>query len=66
MSLKKYYEEKVRIRTPDGKIFEGKVTDYFYPEDNEPERESIAVKITSTGELFEFPEEDILSIEIIE
>ena len=33
MSLNEYYEKKVRIVSKNGETFEGKVTDYFYPED---------------------------------
>lgn len=68
MSLDKYYGKKVRIVTKNGKIFEGRVTDYFYPEDNEPEEESIAIRCENgplTGKSVEFPEHDIVSIQII-
>lgn len=37
MKLTKNLEgRKIRIIDIDGEIFEGDVTDYFYPEDNEP------------------------------
>lgn len=68
MSLNKYYGKDVRIIAENGKAFEGKVTDYFYPEDNEPEEESIAIRCTKgslVGKSVEFPEHDIKSIEII-
>lgn len=65
MSLKQFCDQKVRIVAVNGKRFEGNVTDYFYPEDNEPERESIAIRDIFSGNLVEFPEDDIKSIEII-
>lgn len=68
MSLKKYYGKKVRILSNNKELFEGKVTDYFYPEDNEPEEESIAIRCIK-GPLkeksVEFRETDIQSIEVI-
>lgn len=69
MSLKKYYGKKVRIVAANKKTFEGMVTDYFYPEDNDPEEESIAIRCSKgpfPGKSVEFPESDIKSIEIIE
>lgn len=64
-NLLKYEGENVRIITPDNKIFKGHVTDYVYPEDNEPEGiESIIIK-TNDNRYVEFPEHDIKSIEII-
>lgn len=68
MSLNEYYEKKVRIVSKNGERFEGKVTDYFYPEDNEPEEESIAIRCENgplIGKSVEFPEHDIASIQII-
>lgn len=68
MSLNKYYGKKVRIIAQNGKSFEGKVTDYFYPEDNEPEEESIAIRCEKgslVGKSVEFPKHDIVSIETI-
>lgn len=68
MSLNEYYGKKVRIVAQNGKTFEGKVTDYFYPEDNEPEEESIAIRCENSslsGKSVEFPEHDIVSIEIL-
>ena len=69
MSLKKYYGKKVRILADNEKSFEGKVTDYFYPEDNEPEEESIAIRCMKgslEGISVEFRESEIQSIEVIE
>ncbi|MCI8993387.1 MAG: hypothetical protein HFG80_11815 [Eubacterium sp.] len=65
MELKMFYGKKVRIISMNGKKFQGKVTDYFYPEDNEPEMESIAIDDIFSGNAVEFPESDIKSIEII-
>ncbi len=68
MSLNEYYGKRVRIIAKNGKTFEGKVTDYFYPEDNETEEESIAIRCENgslVGKSVEFPEHDIVSIDII-
>lgn len=68
MSLSKYYGRQVRIVAQNGKQFEGKVTDYFYPEDNEPDEESIAIRCLQgcmAGQSVEFPEHDIFSIKIV-
>lgn len=68
MSLNEYYGKNVRIVAKNGKEFEGRVTDYFYPEDNDPEEESIAIRCMRgpfVGKSVEFPEHDIVSIEII-
>lgn len=37
MDLKKVIGKKVRLLSMSGRIFEGEVGDYIYPEDNEPE-----------------------------
>ena len=63
MSLKEYYGYTVKIIAYNGEIFLGFVDDYFFPDDNEDDLESIVVT-TSKG-LFEFKEGDIKAIEII-
>lgn len=65
MSLKEYYGKNVRVIAMNEKKFEGQVTDYFYPEDNETEVESIAVNDIVSGNLVEFPVYDIKSIQVI-
>lgn len=58
--------KKVRLIDNDGDLFEAKLTDYIYPEDNEPEGvASIIIWNESTGRSIEFLESDIKSIEII-
>ena len=64
MNLIQYYNEKVKIVDDEGNIFVGTVNDYIYPEDNEPERESVIVD-TDDGEVLEFYEKIINKIEII-
>ncbi len=64
MGLIDYCEEKVRIVAKNGREFEGKVTDYFYPEDNENGKESIAIDNVD-GTIVEFYEEDITSIVVL-
>lgn len=65
MSLKQFYDKTVSIKAANGKRFKGKVVEYFYPEDNEINQESIALRDISSGDLIEFPEPDIKSIEIL-
>lgn len=61
MNLKQYLGVRVHIATKNGKIFEGKVADYCYPEDNESSKESIILDSPP----IEFYEKDIRSIRII-
>ena len=63
MSLKNYIGKTVAIIADDGKVFCGLVDDYFFPDDNEHNLESIVLK-TSKGYLYEFTEDDIEAIEI--
>ena len=64
MGLIDYCEEKVRIVSSNGRTFEGVVTDYFYPDDNENGKESIAIDNVD-GTIVEFYEEDIASIVVL-
>ncbi|UPQ85221.1 hypothetical protein M0R79_06065 [Ignavigranum ruoffiae] len=66
MRIKKVWGKKVIIESADGKIFRGKVTDYIYPEDNENDKESIIVDAIGHLYPYEFYEDDIIKIEIIE
>lgn len=65
MSLVKYLDEKVKIVDANGNNYLGTVTDYVYPEDNEPEIESIIVD-TLDGSVVEFFEDNISSIDVFE
>ena len=71
MELGKLEGKKIRLVSETGRSFEGKVTDYIYPEDNEPEVEAIIVDypVRSDGYKYEYPVEfkatEIKSIEII-
>lgn len=70
MKLNKKLEGcRVKIICMDGEIFEGTVTDYIYPEDNEPE-EVAAIDIENCpqipGRSIAFNEHEIKSIDIIE
>lgn len=60
MSLKQYYRKTVVIN----KSFIGRITDYFHPEDNESENESIVLE-TADGCLYEFYKEDIDTLTVI-
>lgn len=64
MELKHYYGKKVTIVDVDGNTFTGLVDDYFFPEDNEGDEESIVIK-TNGGGLVEFTSKDIKEITII-
>lgn len=57
--------KKARIIDTDGDVFEGKIMDYIFPEDNEPEGEAAIDFYTTSGEWVGFNETDIESIEII-
>ena len=63
MSLKEYHRHVVMIITVDGKSFLGCISDYFFPDDNEDNLESI-VMTTSSG-MIEFKANDIETIQII-
>ena len=63
MNIEQYLNQHVKILSDNGKIFEGYVDDYFYPEDNENAEESITI-YTSNKEFIEFCNDDIVSIEI--
>lgn len=65
MKLKQFYKKKVKIVSDNDLVFLGIVNDYFYPDDNENEKESIVVD-TTEGKAVEFYEDDIAEIEIIE
>ena len=65
MSLSKYYKLKVRIVDTDGDVFVGKVNDYIEADDNVPEEIEGIIIDTSDGQILEFTEKTIKSIEII-
>lgn len=58
MYLKRFLNMHVHIVTTNGKLFEGEVVDYCYPEDNENGLESIILKSPPV----EFYEKDIAEI----
>ncbi len=69
MNLRQYYEKNIRIVDVDGNTFEGQVTDYIYPGDDETDLESIIVDCTRgklAGKSVEFWEKDIKSIETMQ
>lgn len=60
--------KRVRVINVDGEVFEGVVSDYFYPEDNEPEGiAGIALDDCPQrpGVWLGFNEPEIASIEVI-
>ncbi len=61
--------KKIRLKNTKGEVFEGIVSDYIYPEDNEPEGiAGICIEDCPQrpGQWIGFNETDIESIEIIE
>jgi hypothetical protein len=69
MNLVKYEGRKVEIIDNKNQKWEGIVTDLFYPEDNEPERESIVIKCEKgrfVGNYVEFFMDDIKSIKALQ
>ena len=70
MNLIELEGKSIRIIDTKDRLWEGKVTDYIYPEDNEPEEiESVIIKCLKgrfPGKSVEFTEKDIKTIEIIE
>lgn len=61
--------KRIRITCTDGEIFEGRVSDYIFPDDNEPEGIA-AIDIEDCpqrpGQWIGFNEDEIKSIEILE
>lgn len=69
MSLIDYEGKKVKITDSEKQIWEGKATDYVYPEDNEPEIESLIIRCEVgkfPGRFVEFTPDEIRSIEVID
>lgn len=67
MNIKQYVSKKVTILTVDSKTFYGTVIDYIFPEDNEPEGESIVLRSPEyKGMLFEFRPDEIKEIKAIQ
>lgn len=64
MNLRNYYEKEVEILSVDGNFFRGRINDYFEPDDNENNLESIVMD-TIDGDIIEFYEHDIETITII-
>lgn len=68
MELINYEGKKVRIVDVDGVVFEGKVTDYVYPDEDNTGLESIIIDCINgplSGKPVEFWENDIKSIRVV-
>lgn len=69
MKLSQNLEGKqVKITCTDGEVFEGTVTDYIYPEDNDPEgiaAVDIEDCVQRSGQEIGFNETEITSIEVL-
>lgn len=69
MELQKYEGKKVRITDIDEQVFEGVVSDYMYPDDDDSGLESIIIDCTKgplSGKPVEFWERDIKTIQVIQ
>ena len=64
MNLISLCGKSVDILTTSGKFFSGNITDYFYPEDNDSEYDSIVME-TNAGDLIEFSADTIEKIMVI-
>jgi len=64
VKLAQFNNKIVKIIAKNGNSFVGLVSEYFYPEDNESDKESIVID-TEEGTAVEFYERDIKTIEII-
>ena len=62
--LKKYYDKTVKIVCNDGS-YHGRIIDYIYPEDNEPEGHESLIVETNDGQIIEFIDDDVESIIIL-
>lgn len=60
MNLRQYVGEYVIVEFKNGQIRRGQITDYFFPEDNENDKESVII-----DECIEFYEDDIVSIALL-
>lgn len=68
MNLIKYEGKKVQITDIDNQVFEGVISDYVYPDDDDTGLESIIVDCTSgplLGKPVQFWEKDIKVIQVI-
>lgn len=64
MRLKQLLNSNVKIAAKNGRTFTGRVSEYFYPDENENGKESIVVD-TNVGPSIELYEKDIRSVELI-
>ncbi|MBR5774288.1 MAG: hypothetical protein IKY44_05470 [Clostridia bacterium] len=64
MDLKEYYAKRVKIIDADGTLHIGTVNDYFYPDENDSNVESIVVDMPD-GSCVEFTRNDIKTIIVI-
>ena len=64
MKLLEYYGKEVKITATNGQSFTGVISDYIYPEDNEPAEESVVMDAIG-GRVIEFPASDIKRIDVI-
>lgn len=66
MSLSEFFQKEIKIETVNGKVFIGKVGDYFEPEDNECGEESIVMDLDDSDSYpIEFYKKDIAQITVL-
>jgi hypothetical protein len=63
VKLWEYVGKEIKVICNNGKVFEGKCTDYTQALDNEPEIDSIGLK--TTGLSYELYQNEIKSIEVV-
>lgn len=63
MKLWEYVGKEIKVTCLNGKIFSGKCTDFTQALDNEPEVDSIGLKVNDIS--YELYENEIKSIEVI-
>lgn len=71
IELKYLVDKKINLTDIDNNVYTGRVNEYVFPEDNEPEEESIVLDRPSRNDgykfnyLMEFRKSEIKSIEVI-
>lgn len=63
MNLKEYIDKRIRITLKEGDIIEGKCVEYINAIENDPEIDSIDLKVGK--DIYEIFKDEIKSIEII-
>ncbi|WP_055079079.1 hypothetical protein [Lagierella massiliensis] len=65
MNLRKYEGENIIVELNNKKIYIGKVTDFIFAEDNNPQKNSIIIEARGCDNLVEIYEDDVKKIDIM-